>query len=114
MSKVKEAVSHTAASAAQAVNIKQSICKAAGLSKEDWSNVLFESGCAWAEMSAPTMSIAQAWLTEPKFGFWADWLMSFIRDDEWLLEHKVSLNPERYTEIKFDFINTLIDEKNKY
>jgi hypothetical protein len=101
-------------SAAQAVSITQSICIAAGIDKEQWSNIFFECGCQYAEMSAPSKSIAQAWLTQKEFGFWADWMFSYIKDDEWLMEHKVGLNPRRYQQIKFDFLKSNYDEKNKH
>lgn len=62
-----------------------------------WVNLVFELGCRYAEQHITDNKLCQALLTNPDFYYWDWWLITFIEDDETLLQFPKILNPSSYT-----------------
>lgn len=97
--------SHTQKSGQKAVETIEAICAVAHITKEQWIELLFETGCAYAENTAMSHEISFKWLTDPAFNFWSWWICDYIKDDEELLKIKDGIMSEgEYQQLKENFI----------
>ena len=78
--------SHTYVKAASFVETVREVLWIAEITDEHRIKVLFDVGCMIAEKYAP--KFANKLLTERDYGFWAWWLVEFLRDDEALLYYR--------------------------
>jgi len=96
--------SHTYVKAASFVETVREVLWIAEITDGYRIKVLFEVGCMIAEKCAP--KFANKLLTERDYGFWAWWLVEFLRDDEALLYyHPEAFQQHSYRTIKASMLN---------
>lgn len=58
---------------------KDAAIKFAGITRDEWDQLMFESGCRFVEANAPNDLTL---LTDIDFGFWEWWYYIYIKDDQ--------------------------------
>lgn len=87
--------SHTQQQAMKAKGTLHNILESSGCTKDEWTAILFEIGCRFAEIE---FEDAFDRITNPKRGFWGWWLQTWLEDDQTLLESGLDLS--NYQQIK--------------
>lgn len=96
--------SHTQAQAVKTSEVIAHICRRTGITRDEWTALLFETGCACAEQSIGARELRRAFLTEPERGFWSWWICAFTDDDRVILKQRLVLSPDRYADLKYDLV----------
>ncbi len=94
--------SHTQKACRDSSNIVDNIISAAGVTKDEWLQLLFESGCQFIEQKVDSKEIQLQILTNIKHGFWSWWICAFIRDDEELFAAIQAGFEIDYSQLKMD------------
>lgn len=84
--------------ATQSVLFTKELCAKIGISRDEWIELLFECGCAYAEAVCRTPEEAHELLTNAKGNFWNVWLAEYIIDDKVLVSG--TYPPKSYAEYK--------------
>lgn len=92
--------SHTQQAARATRSAIADICRRAGISRDEYTALLFETGCRWAEANVFPASLRRAYLTDEARGYWAWWIGVYTDDDRELLDIDVPLSGHRYAELK--------------
>lgn len=77
--------SYSQQSAKQYCDVVTELCDLLGISFDEWRALMFEAGYQWAIANAPDHSIAMTWLTDPNMGFWNEFLVDYINDDNQIM-----------------------------
>lgn len=96
--------SHTQRRADRFRGTIEEICHRAGISRDEWDMLFFETGCRWAEQqyyNSPALALSM--LTNPARGFWGYFLCTYIEDDEQLIAKRIPLDNGQYETIKSQF-----------
>lgn len=83
--------SYSQQSARQYCDAVKEVCALLNISIDEWRELMFETGYQWAIANAPDHQIAMAWLTDPNIGYWNEFLVDYINDDEWILGNTIGL-----------------------
>jgi hypothetical protein len=92
--------SHTQQQAAAKQETVALICKQAGITRDEWVALLFETGCRWAENNSETKEQCKSNLENSDKGYWAWWICEFIADDQWLISNKAPVGGGEYEAYK--------------
>jgi len=92
--------SHTYVKAASFVRTVREVVYLAQITEYHRLRVLFDVGCMIAEKYSP--QLAERLLTDKKYGYWAWWLVEFLRDDEAILYYR----PEAFNQYSYEAIKT--------
>lgn len=90
--------------AQKALDSTTAICKAAGISSDEWLHIMFEVGCQFAEKETSNAADALELMTNPSYGFWAAFITDYIADDEWLLNMSAGHPIRQYQILKDDYL----------
>lgn len=108
---------HTASSATKLIESTRAICELVGINKDDWLSLFFETGCRYAEASAPDLNIAYLWLTNSRFGFWSSFLVEYTQDDatilNWDMVQECGLTYDGYARLKSEYSIHQNDNSNE-
>jgi hypothetical protein len=76
---------------------KDAAIKFAGISRNEWEELMFETGCRFVEANAP---LDLNLLTDIDFGFWEWWYYIFIKDDKNIVNSEKQNLIDDYTSFK--------------
>lgn len=72
------------------------------ISRDEWAEILFETGCEFIENNIEDGAHQLRILEKVEYGFWAFWISVFVQDDECLLRCGCSTDylKENYSRLK--------------
>ncbi len=61
------------------------VLAATGMSKDEWTALMFEMGCQCVEMQEHDRDVGNLILQNVEYGFWAWWITAFLEHDRQLM-----------------------------
>lgn len=91
----------------------QRLCERIGINFDQWNDLMFDTGCTWAENNIAMPGIKDKMLTDEKYGYWNWWLCRYLVNDYNILKGVKTKSIQDYQNDKRKLSNLSYEEIQK-